>query len=56
MEERIVETVCARLPDIEGHENMKIKVCRGYFTLYYKAAVFYFEFTKTVHTIAVPSR
>ena len=24
-----------RLPDIEGHEDIKIKVCRGQLTLYY---------------------
>lgn len=37
MAERVEETVRARLPDIEGHESMKIKVCRGHFTLYYNA-------------------
>jgi len=42
MGERVEETVRARLPDIEGHENMEIKVCRGYFTLCKNAAVFLF--------------
>ena len=26
-EERVVETLQARLPDIEGHDNMEVKVC-----------------------------
>ena len=39
MEQRVEETVHARLPDIEGHEDMKIKVCRGHSTLH-NAAVF----------------
>ena len=32
MEQRVEETVRARLPDIEGHEDMTIKVRRGHFT------------------------
>ena len=40
MEQRVVETVRARLPDIEGHENMEVKICIGHCTVYCNASIF----------------